>query len=77
MSKDIEVDRNGIVVRIVYRHMDVPAPVYILLLVLIIVGPVLANVAYNGWKRVLLSRIFLVISAIAMVSLMIIVLLEL
>jgi hypothetical protein len=57
--------------------MEVPAWIYILLLLVVIIGPVMANIAYNGWKKVILSRIFLVISALAMVTLMTIVLLEL
>ena len=44
--------------------MEVPAPVYIILLLIVIIGPILANIAYNAWKKVLLSRIFLIISAL-------------
>jgi hypothetical protein len=56
--------------------MEIPAPVYILLLLIVIIGPVMANIAYNGWKRVGLSRIFLALSAIAMMALIAIVLME-
>jgi hypothetical protein len=54
--------------------MKVPGPVYILLLLVVIAGPVLANIAYNGWKKPVLSRIFLLISGLAMITLMILVL---
>jgi hypothetical protein len=56
--------------------MEVPAPVYIILLLIVIIGPILANIAYNAWKKVLLSRIFLIISALSMITLVIIVLTE-
>ena len=54
--------------------MKVPALVYILLLAVVIAGPVMANVAYNGWKKPVLSRIFLLISGLAMVTLIVLVL---
>lgn len=56
--------------------MEVPAPVYIILLLIVIIGPILANIAYNAWKKVLLSRIFLIISALSMIILVVIVLTE-
>jgi hypothetical protein len=43
---------------------------------MVIIGPILANVAFNGWRKVILSRIFLALSAMAMISLMVIVLME-
>ena len=56
--------------------MEVPPLVYVILLLIVIIGPVMANIAYNGWKKVLLSRIFLIISAISMITLVIMVLTE-
>ncbi len=56
--------------------MEVPAPVYIILLLIVIIGPILANISYNAWKKVLLSRIFLIISALSMIILVVIVLTE-
>lgn len=54
--------------------MQVNPLVYILLLLVVIVGPVMANISYNGWKRPMLSRIFLLISGLAMVTLVALVL---
>lgn len=56
--------------------MDLPAPIYIILLLVVIIGPVLANIAYNGWKNAMLSRIFLLVSAVAMITLIVMVLTE-
>jgi hypothetical protein len=56
--------------------MEVPPFVYIMLLAIVIIGPILANVSFNGWRNIILSRIFLALSALAMISLMIIVLME-
>ena len=56
--------------------MALPAPIYIFLLLVVIIGPVMANIAYNGWKKVMLSKIFLLVSAAAMITLIIMVLTE-
>ena len=53
--------------------MQVPVPVYVILLLVVIVGPVLANIAYNGWKKPMLSRIFLLLSGLAMITLVVLV----
>ena len=56
--------------------MDLPAPIYIILLLVVIIGPVMANIAYNGWKKAMLSWIFLLVSAAAMITLIVMVLTE-
>lgn len=51
--------------------MEVSPLIYIALLVVIILGPVLANISYYGWKKPVLSRIFLLVSAACLVIAMI------
>lgn len=55
--------------------MEVHPLIYIILLLIVISGPVMANIAYSGWKNVLLARLFIVISILSMAGLMFIVLL--
>ena len=52
--------------------MEVSPLIYIALLILVIVGPVLAIVSFNGLKKIWLGRTFLIISALAVLTLIII-----